>query len=427
MDKKPDMFDYFQYNGNKAGDLMIKRDNYLNAIIPFIDTELIKVLTGVRRSGKSVMLKLIQEYLIGKDVKESQFITLNFEELRYKYNLDYHALNSFLGEEIAKNDEKSYIFLDEIQEVKDFEKVINFLLASHIDKVDIYITSSNAKFLSREFSTLLGRYVSFKIYPLTFSEYVEGKKRIDQERTNLEYFQAYLVEGGMPFFAFKDFSYQNRLSYLSDMFNSIILKDIYMKENLREPEILRRILNYGMLNSGKSFSANAIKNYLKEKSITASVTTILKYLESIKNAYIFIPLKRYDIEGKRFLSTQEKYYIVDHGLRQAVIGRNEQDIELVLENIVLLELIARGYEVFVGKTNQYEIDFVAEKKSQRGLDRIYVQVSYLIASEKTREREFRALREISDNYKKLLLSLDNFTSDSDGIVHKNIIDWLLDK
>ncbi len=406
---------------------MIKRDNYLNSIIPFIDTELIKVLTGVRRSGKSVMLKLIQEYLIEKGVKESQFTTLNFEVLRYEPYLEYHSLIDFLKKEISNSDEKSYIFLDEVQEVKNFEKVINFLLTNYGNRVDIYITSSNTKILSGELATLIGRYISFEIYPFTFSEYVEGRKSVQQEKTNLEYFQAYVVEGGIPFFVFQDLSYQNRLSYLSDIYNSIILKDIIKVENLREPEILRRILNYGMLNSGKSFSANTIKNYLKDNSITASVTTILKYLESIKSAYIFIPLKRYDIQGKRFLATQEKYYIVDHGLRQAVIGRNEQDIELVLENIVLLELIARGYEVFVGKTNQYEIDFVAEKKSQRGLDRIYVQVSYLIASEKTREREFRALKEISDNYKKLVLSLDNFTSDSDGIVHKNIIDWLLDK
>lgn len=405
---------------------MINRPNYLKSIIPFIDTELIKVLTGVRRSGKSVILRLIQDYLHKQGVKESQIVFMNFEELKYEAYLEYHALNDYIESRISENEKKSYIFLDEIQEVKDFEKVINSLRAAHGNRVDIYITGSNAKLLSGELSTLIaGRYIQFEVYPFTFSEYVKARKSIGEEKSNLEYFKSYLIEGGMPFLALQNFSYQDRITYLSDVYNSIILKDIIERENIRDPELLRRLLNFVIGNIARPFSANSVKNYLKNEGITASPTTIINYFSYAESAYAIIPLRRYDIQGKRFLLSQEKYYVVDHGLRQAVIGRNEEDIELVLENIVLLELIARGYKVYVGKTNAYEVDFVAEKKIENGIDRKYLQVSYLLASKETREREFRSLKEIKDNYEKIVLSLDNFTSDSDGILHRNIIDWLL--
>jgi predicted AAA+ superfamily ATPase len=178
-------------------------------------------------------------------------------------------------------------------------------------------------------------------------------------------------------------------------------------------------------NIGRTFSANSVQKYLKNEGVNASINTIINYLKFADNAYAIIPLKRYDIQGKKFLTSQEKYYVVDHGLRQAVIGRNEEDIELVLENIVLLELISRGYEVYVGKTNQYEVDFIAQKKHKTGIDKKYIQVSYLLASKETREREFNALKEVKDNHEKIVLSLDEFTSDSDGIIHKNLVDWLL--
>lgn len=406
---------------------MIKREKYLNAIIPFVDKDLIKVMTGVRRSGKSVMLKLIQDYLLEKGGGQEQFININFEELRYEAYLDYHALNDYLEEKIAKNKAKSYIFLDEIQEVKSFEKVINSLRASHGDMVDIYITGSNAKLLSGDLATLIGgRYIQFDIFPFSFSEYLTAKEKLGTSKSKNELFQSYLVEGGMPFLALQNFSYHDQQNYLSDIYNSVMLKDIIERENIRDTELLRRLLNFVIANIGRTFSANSVRKYLKNEGINASVTTILNYLTYAQSAYAIIPLVRYDIQGKKFLDSQEKYYIVDHGLRQSVIGRNEDDVELVLENIVLLELLTRGYKVSVGKTNQYEVDFVAEKFHETGIDRKYIQVSYLLASPETREREFRSLREISDNYEKLVLSLDNFTSDSDGILHKNLIDWLLD-
>ncbi len=407
---------------------MIKRKHYLDLLVPFMNTELIKVLTGVRRSGKSVMLELIRNYLIEQGVKKEQFIILNFEELRYEPYLDYLELNKYLEEKIAGNDSKSYIFLDEIQEVKNFEKVINSLQATYKNRVDIYVTGSNAKMLSGELATLLGgRYIQFEIYPFTFAEYSIGRKSIGEDKLDEQFFSAFILDGGMPFLVLQNFSYQERISYLSDVYNSIILKDIIERENIRDPELLRRLLNFVLANIGRTFSASSVQKYLKNEGIKVSVNTILNYLAYAEAAYAIIPLKRFDLQGKKLLSTQMKYYVVDHGLRQAVIGRNEDDIELILENIVLLELISRSYEVFVGKTKQYEVDFVAEKKVESGLDRKYIQVSYLLATKETRTREFRPLREINDNYEKMVLSLDSFTSDSDGIHHRNLIAWLLDK
>lgn len=405
---------------------MIIREAYLRQIVPFINTEVIKVMTGVRRSGKSVMLTMIQDYLIRQGVAREQFFLLNFEELANEPYLEYHALNHAMEAFIVENKSKSYIFLDEIQEVKSFEKVINSLRATYGDKVDIYITGSNAKLLSGELATLLsGRFVQFEIYPFKFSEYVSAKRSIGEKKTDLEFFQSYVMEGGMPFPALQDFTYRDRQNYLSDVYNSIILKDILERENIRDAELLRRLLNYVMANTGRTFSANSISKYLKNEGISASPTTILNYLAYAESAYALLPLKRYDIQGKKLLSTHEKYYIVDHGMRQAILGRNEEDVELVLENIVFLELMVRGYDVYVGKTNRYEVDFIAERKIEKGLERKYIQVSYLLASRETREREFRSLREIEDNFDKIVLSLDPIVRDVDGIKHENLVDWLL--
>lgn len=405
---------------------MIQRENYLDLIIPFIDTELIKVLTGVRRSGKSVMLKLIQEYLLKQGIDKSQFVIINFEELRNAPYKNYLLLNEYIENKIQEINQKAYIFLDEIQEVEGFEKVINSLRASYGDNIDIYITGSNARLLSGELSTLIaGRYIKFEIFPFTFIEYIEGKRKIGIDKTNREYFQDFVLDGGMPFITLQNFSYQDKVNYLNDLYNSIVLKDIVERENIRNSELLSRLMAFVLGNIGRTFSANSVQKYLKNEGVNASINTIINYLKFADNAYAIIPLKRYDIQGKKFLTSQEKYYVVDHGLRQAVIGRNEEDIELVLENIVLLELISRGYEVYVGKTNQYEVDFIAQKKHKTGIDKKYIQVSYLLASKETREREFNALKEVKDNHEKIVLSLDEFTSDSDGIIHKNLVDWLL--
>ena len=405
---------------------MIIRNNYVQSILPFVDTEVIKVMTGVRRSGKSIMLEIIQQHLLSQGITKDQLIIINFEDLFFEPYLDYRKLNKYIEDKIASNHQKKYIFLDEIQEVPAFEKVVNSLRAKYPSMVDIYMTGSNAKLLSGELATKLGgRYVQFEIYPFTFSEYVEGRKMIGDSRSNEELFQAYLIEGGMPFPVFQNFQYRDRQNYLSDVYNSIILKDIIERESIRDPELLRRLLNYIFANTGRTFSANSITKYLKNEGFNTSTTTILNYLTFAEDAYAILPIRRYDIQGKKFLASQEKYYVVDHGLRQAIVGRNAEDVELILENIVLLELIARGYEVSVGKTNQFEIDFIAERKLADGIDRQYIQVSYLLASEQTRMREFRSLEDVQDNYEKIVLSLDPFTSDKDGIKHRNLVKWLL--
>lgn len=405
---------------------MINRENYINSIIPFVDTELIKVITGVRRSGKSVMLKLIQDYLISKGVKPEQILSLNFEEIRHESLLEYHRLNEYLETFIVNSSLKSYIFMDEIQEVKSFEKVINSIRATFEGRVDIYITGSNAKLLSGELASLIGgRYIQFQIFPFKFSEYVAAKSSLGISASSEEYFQSFVLEGGMPFQIFNHLSFNDRVNYLNDLYSSIILKDIIQREQIREIDLLKRLLSYIFANTGRTFSASSINKYLKSEGINASTTTILNFLRFAENAYAIIALKRYDIQGKKILSTQEKYYVIDHGLRQALYGRNTNDIELILENIVLLELIARGYEVFVGKTHHLEIDFIAQKVEKHGFEKKYIQVSYLLASEETKEREFRSLRDINDNFEKIILSLDRFTSSSDGIIHRNIIDWLL--
>ena len=402
------------------------RERYLQRIIPFIETDLIKVLTGMRRSGKSVMLKIIQDYLMKQGVLEKQFFCLNFEDLANEPDLDYRALNAAIEAFVAENESTSYIFLDEIQEVESFEKVINSIRAVHGSRVDIYVTGSNSTLLSGELSTYIaGRYIQFDIHPFSFSEHVSVRRYLGDPRSDEALFRAYLVEGGMPFTALHDIAYNDRITYLSDVYNSIILKDIIQREQIRDSAVLRRLLNYVFANTGRTFSARSIANSWKHEGISVSVTTILNYLSYAQAAYAILPLRRYDIQRKAFLSSQEKYYVADHGLRQAIVGRNEEDIELILENIVLLELLARGYSVFVGKTKQYEIDFVAERRSMSGTERTYIQVSYLLASPETRRREFRPLLETGDHYEKLVLSLDPLTADQDGVKHVNLVEWLL--
>ncbi|MDR1473568.1 MAG: ATP-binding protein [Lactobacillales bacterium] len=406
---------------------MIFRDSYLKKILPFINTELIKILTGVRRSGKSVMLKLIQKHLLDSGVNFKQFIEINFEQLQFEALLDYHQLNNYLVEKIEhKNYPKVYLFLDEIQEVRQFEKVINSLRATYITKIDIYITGSNAKLLSGELATLLaGRYIHFDIYPFKFSEYLTAKKEQGITENSQNLFNQYIIDGGMPFLTNQDLLPEQRDNYLSDIYNSIVLKDIVQRNEIRETDLLQRIYKFVIGNVGRIFSSQSVVKFLKNEGISTSTNTVNNYINAGIDAYFFIPARRFNLQGKHLMKSQEKYYIVDHGLRQAVIGRNEQDIELILENIVLMELKVRGYNVTVGKANDSEVDFIATKSIDNRIDKLYIQVSYLLASKNTRKREFQTLEKISDNYKKLVLTMDSFTSDQNGIEHHNLVDWLL--
>ena len=399
---------------------MIKREMYMKRIRPFIGNDLIKVMTGIRRSGKSVMLELIQKELIASGIDADNFICINFEDLR-----NVHLLNAMaLHEEILKRAEqirgKVYLFFDEIQEVEDWEKCINSFRVS-LD-CDIYITGSNAKLLSGELATYLGgRYVEFVIYPFSFMEFLELYHTVNATASVQECFQKYLLVGGMPYLSNIRYEEEPSKQYLSDLFNSVQLKDIVKRNKVRDVDLLERIIAYVMANVGTTFSASSLVKFLKNEHRTTSTDTVLNYIKYCCDSYLFYQVKREDLQGKQILTTNEKYYIADHGIREAVFGGNMRDIHLILENIVYMELVRRGYKVTVGKTGTKEIDFVCD---QRG-EKLYVQVAYLLADESTVNREFGVYDTIRDNFPKYVITMDEFDMSRNGIKHRNIRDFLI--
>lgn len=401
---------------------MIKREMYMSRIRPFINTDLVKVMTGIRRCGKSVMLELIKEELLQSGVNKSQFISINFEDMSYANLQTAKALNDDIIERANKIEGKVYLFFDEIQEVKDWEKCINSLRVS-LD-CDIYITGSNAKLLSGELATYLGgRYVEFIIYPFSFAEFVELYREIYTDEPINIIFQKYVVFGGMPYLSNIRFEKTASIQYLHDLFNSVQLKDIVKRNNIRDVDLLERISAYVMANVGNTFSATSISKFFKSEKRNVAPDTILNYIKYCCDAYLFYQVKREDLQGKQILSSNEKYYIADHGIREAVFGGNMKDINLILENIVYMELLRRGYEVRVGRSDNKEIDFVCYKRDEK----IYIQVTYLLASEETIQREFGVYDDIQDNFPKYVVSLDEFDMSRDGIKHRNIRDFLLEK
>lgn len=394
---------------------MIQREYYMKQIRPFINTDLIKVLTGIRRSGKSVMLQLIQEELLSQQIRPDQMISLNFEDLANLPLCQPTALYQWIADKAAAIKGKIYIFLDEIQEVTNWERVINSLRVAF--DVDIYLTGSNAKLLSGELSTYLaGRYVQFVIYPFSYQEFILANQLDDTPQA----FQKYLLFGGMPFLMNLHFQEGPSRQYLQDMYNSVILKDIVQRNNLRDVDLLERIIGYALSSIGHVFSASNITKYLKSEHRKVSNDTVLNYLNACTTAYLFYKIPRQDLLGKKLLSINEKYYVVDHGLREAVYGHNARDIDQILENIVCLELLRRGYTVTIGKTGNFEVDFIAEKGNRK----CYVQVTYLLASPETIEREFRVYKDIKDNYPKYVVSMDELDFSQDGIQHYNIRKFL---
>ncbi|MFR1831768.1 MAG: ATP-binding protein [Lachnospiraceae bacterium] len=399
---------------------MVQRETYLNRIRPFIGTDLIKVITGIRRCGKSVMLELIKQELIRSGVNPAQFISINFEDMNYAHLQTAKALHEEISRRAADINGKVYLFFDEIQEVRDWEKCINSFRVS-LD-CDIYITGSNAKLLSGELATYLGgRYVEFVIYPFSFAEFLELYRTIFPDESVQKCFQNYLLSGGMPYLANIRYADEPSKQYLHDLFNSVQLKDIVKRNKIRDVDLLERIIAYVMANVGNTFSASSLAKFLKSEQRTVAPETILNYIKYCCDAYLFYQVKREDLQGKQILSSNEKYYIADHGIREAVFGGNMKEINLTLENIVYLELLRRGYEVTVGRTGDKEIDFVCHKRDEK----LYVQVAYLLASDETIQREFGAYDTIRDNFPKYVVSLDEFDMSRNGIKHRNIRDFLL--
>lgn len=398
---------------------MIKRELYMKRIRPFIDTDLIKVLTGIRRCGKSVMLSLIKDELRSREISDSNFLSYNFEDMRNSHLCTATALHDEILEQMKKISGKVYLFLDEIQEVASWEKCINSLRIEY--DCDIYITGSNAKLLSGELATVLGgRYVEFTIYPFSFIEFKELYSSIFSESSENDIFMKYLMLGGMPYLANLRYLEEPCKQYLQDIYNSVVLTDVVKRNALRDVDLLSRIVSYVIANIGTTFSANSIVKFLKNEHRSVAPETVLNYIKYCSNAYLFHQAKRQDLHGKQILATNEKYYMADHGLREAVFGSNMQDINLILENIVYMEALRRGYIVTVGKTGSKEIDFVCQKQN----DKIYIQVAYLLASEDTIEREFGVYHSVPDNYPKYVVSMDEIDRSREGIKHKNIRQFL---
>lgn len=393
---------------------MVKRELWLKKIRPFYENELIKVLVGIRRSGKSIILKQIQDELLANGINPDHIIFINFEGLAFSFIKNETDLHNYIKPQIV-DDKKYYLFFDEIQNVKNFEKVLNSLRATQ--NVSIFITGSNANLLSGELATLLaGRYVTFKIMPFTFAECLQIQNISNPTDSDL---MNYLKFGGMPQRFYLSTESEIK-TFLSDLYDSIVLKDIISRYKVKNVELLDKIINYLASTSSQIFSASSINNFFKNEGRECSKETLYNYLSYVVQSCVVNKAKRYDISGKKTLSTLEKYYLADTGF--ANLHSLKFDIGAMLENVVYNELIARGYEIQVGVTSNSEIDFIATKDGQRE----YYQVAYILHDENTIKREFGVYQKVKDNFPKYVISADHFDFSQDGIIHKNIIKWLLE-
>lgn len=415
---------------------MKKRDTYLNKLIEFKDTSLIKVITGLRRTGKSSLLKLMVMYLKKQGIKSDRIIEMNFESYRFsKMNCD--DIYEYVNKKVNNSDEKIYIFLDEIQKVQNWEEVVN---AFRVDfNSDIYITGSNAYLLSSEYATYLsGRYVEIKMLPLSFKEFLYfNNYKVEKEINALgndkfeifdykglkveikEAFEYYLHFGAMPQIAELGLEQEKVLLLFDGIYSTVVVKDILEKEGNKVTDVLllKKIVMYLADNIGDNLSISNVA-----KALSSSVNTIQTYIQSLLEAYMFYEIKRFDIKGKQYLKTLGKYYIVDLGLRNYLLGFRNRDSGHIIENIVYFELLRRGYDVAIGKVGDLEIDFIATKVNSK----VYVQVTESMLEESTREREIKPLKKIDDNYEKIILTLNcGLEKDYDGIKVYNLIEWLL--
>ena len=401
---------------------MIERASYIKKIMAYTDTPFIKILTGVRRCGKSTILKMIMEKLQSdRGIAKEQIVNYRFDSMEYD---DMNAKQMY--EELKSklcHGKKTYFFLDEVQDVEGWEKVVNSL-ASDYD-VDIYITGSNSRMMSSEISTYLtGRYVTFRIYTLSFEEYLMFKERYTSVKSNREELAMYIKKGGFPATHLQEYGDDEIYTIVKDIYRSTIFSDIVRRNQIRKVDQLERIIKYAFDNVGNTFSAKSISDYLKSQKRSLDNETVYAYLEKLEKAYLLHRCPRYDLKGKEILKTQEKYYLADTSLRYSVLGYKRDTVASSLENVVYLELCRRGYNVYIGKIGSYEIDFVAVRQNEK----IYVQVTQQIDSEKTERREYDRLLGIQDNYPKYVLRTDEFAEGNyEGIKEMHVADFLLNK
>ena len=400
---------------------MIFRENYINKIMAFTDTPFVKVLTGVRRCGKSTIMQMIMDELRKKEINDERIVSFRFDSMEYD-DMTAKQLYELIKTKISDK-ERTYLFLDEVQEIPSWEKAVNSINTDF--NVDIYVTGSNSRMMSSEISTYLtGRYVSFRIFTLSFEEYLTFKKQYSKTDDPHKELINYIKYGGFPAIHLQEHPLDNAYTIVRDIYNSTIFSDIVKRNQVRKVDQLERVVKFVFDNVGKTFSAKSISDYIKSEHRTIDNETVYNYLEKLESAYILHRCTRYDVQGKELLKTQEKFYLADSSFKYSVLGYNDQSVAAMLENIVYLELLRRGYEVCIGKTPNGEIDFIATRQNEK----IYIQVTKEIQSETTEKREYDRLLEINDNYPKYLLRTDDFTGGNyQGIKTMHVADFLLSK
>lgn len=402
---------------------MILRPSYIKVLKSFIDKPQIKILTGIRRSGKSTVLQLLRQELLELGVNEQQIIAINLESFAYADLLEAKHLYRFISERLIGG-HRYYLLIDEIQEVKNWEKLVNSLQVDF--DVDIYLTGSNSHLLSSELATYLaGRYVEIPVYTLSFREFLDFRKHYHpDEKSTSDLFLTYLRKGGFPVIHTVSYSEEAAHRVIYDIYSSVILRDTLQRYKIRDVELLERVVKYALDNIGNTFSGKNVADYFKSQQRKIDINTVYNYLHALEGAFILQRVPRYDLKGKEILKTQEKFYVSDVSLIYATLGVRDRMISGILENLVFLELRRRGYQVFVGKYGATEIDFVAEKNNQR----IYIQVAYRIENEQTIQREFGNLLAIPDQYPKYVVTMDPFWKDTiNGVKHLPISEFLLEE
>lgn len=399
---------------------MIYRKRYMDKILPFVDTPFVKILTGIRRCGKSTILLMLKEEMIKRGVKPEQILFYRFDSMEYEDITTAKTMYEELRSKLHP-DGKTYLFLDEVQEVKSWEKAVNSLAADY--DVDLYVTGSNSRMMSGEIATYLtGRYVTFRIFPLSFSEYLEFRQTYSEPEKPKEELLRFLRYGGFPAIHLREYSIDEAYTVVRDIYSSVIFTDIVRRNQIRKVDQLERIVKYAFDNVGQTFSALTLSKYIKSQGRTMDPETVYSYLEKLEKAYILHRCSRYDIKGKECLKTQEKFYLADPAFRYALLGYDPNAIAAMMENVIYLELLARGYEVNVGKLDTAEVDFVATKQDKK----LYVQVCYEINSTQTGKREYDRLLDIRDNYPKYVVRMDDFADGNhEGIHTIHLADFLL--